>query len=347
MKIVEFLLSKDLICESNNTTSLNDNKLGRKGQMLRLNANSYSAIGISFEGKYLRIGLINLAYELLDHRILAFDCDFKDLDKLSKIMTDTIRELKSLHPETIILGTGIGLSYVVDPINKTINRLYQFGIYSPVPFDDLFCTFKDLPDLNVYIENDVNASCFGELMLRKKEKVSDLVYMALGTGLGSGIIIDSMLRHGSSFFAGDIGNLLISYTPDLTRQSLLDSKIEKHIGLNTINKLFNVDIQNDVDVSLEKKLQISEYICSYIVPLIYNLFYVLDITQFVIAGITVEFLGDMLFEHIDKGLNTLLACDEMRPVIKVMPTVSKNADIIGTAAIAFQKTLPEILNDMP
>ncbi len=347
MKIVDYLLSKNLILESSDTTSLYDNKLGRKGQMLRLNENAYSAVGISFEGKYLRIGLVNLCYELLDHRTLVFDHDVNGIDKLSKNMTDAILELKALHPETTVLGAGIGLSGVVDPVNRAINRHHVFGIYSPVAFDEVFTSFSELPDFNVFIENDVNASCLGELMLRKKEGITDLVYLALGTGLGAGIIIDGELRRGHSFFAGDVGNTLVAYTHDITRKQMSESKIENRINLRAIKNLFGVDVHHDVDVSIEKKQEICDYICSYMVPLIFNMYYVLDVGKFIIAGVTVEFLGNMLFERIDKELALLIEYDEMRPTIKALPTVSNDASMIGGAAITFQKVLPEILNDMP
>jgi len=295
----------------------------------------------------LTIGLINLSYELLAYKVFVFNRDSGDADILSKNMTDTIRQFRELHPEIVILGVGIGISCVVDPVNRTINRNQLFGVYSPVPFDDLFHTFKELRDISVFIENDVNASCYGELMLRKEERISDLAYLALGTGFGSGIIIDGNLRHGPTFFAGDIGNMLLSYSPGFTRQMLLESKVENHINLAAIKRLFGVDIQNDINVPLEEKRRISSYICSYLIPLIYNFHYLLDITQFIIAGVTVEFLGDILFDRIEAGMKQLLECDEMRPIIRVMPTVSKNTAIIGGAAIVFQNMLPGILNDMP
>lgn len=49
--------------------------------------------------------------------------------------------------------------------------------------------------LPVIVENDVNAATWGEYIARNK-RISDMVYLTLGTGIGAGIIIDNKLVRG-------------------------------------------------------------------------------------------------------------------------------------------------------
>ena len=62
----------------------------------------------------------------------------------------------------------------------------------------------------VYLENDANAAALGEAVAGCGNGVKDFVAVTLGTGVGSGIIIDGKIYRGSNFCGGEMGHMVIN-----------------------------------------------------------------------------------------------------------------------------------------
>lgn len=63
--------------------------------------------------------------------------------------------------------------------------------------------------LPVYLENDANAAAFGEFVAGAAKGSKSAVVITLGTGVGSGIIIDGSIYRGANFAGGEIGHTVI------------------------------------------------------------------------------------------------------------------------------------------
>lgn len=63
--------------------------------------------------------------------------------------------------------------------------------------------------LPVYLENDANAAAFGEFTAGAAKGAKSAVVITLGTGVGSGIIIDGKIYRGANFAGGEIGHTVI------------------------------------------------------------------------------------------------------------------------------------------
>ena len=70
----------------------------------------------------------------------------------------------------------------------------------------LIKTFKNVP---VSITNDANAAALGEKYYGAAKSMTDAVVITLGTGLGSGIIVNNRILYGHDGFAGELGHLVI------------------------------------------------------------------------------------------------------------------------------------------
>ena len=62
----------------------------------------------------------------------------------------------------------------------------------------------------VYLENDANAAALGEAVAGSGNGVKNFVAVTLGTGVGSGIIIDGKIFRGSNFCGGEMGHMVIN-----------------------------------------------------------------------------------------------------------------------------------------
>lgn len=63
--------------------------------------------------------------------------------------------------------------------------------------------------VDVYLENDANAAAFGEFSAGAAKGSNSAVVITLGTGVGSGIVIDGKIYRGANFAGGEIGHTVI------------------------------------------------------------------------------------------------------------------------------------------
>ena len=68
---------------------------------------------------------------------------------------------------------------------------------------------KYFPNMPVYLENDANAAAFGEIYAGAAKNLNSAVIITLGTGVGSGVIIDNKIYSGSNNAAAEIGHMVI------------------------------------------------------------------------------------------------------------------------------------------
>jgi predicted NBD/HSP70 family sugar kinase len=63
-------------------------------------------------------------------------------------------------------------------------------------------------DLPITVDNDVNLAALGELWFGAGQNVQNMILVAIGTGIGAGVIIDGALYRGAQEASGEIGNLI-------------------------------------------------------------------------------------------------------------------------------------------
>lgn len=112
-------------------------------------------------------------------------------------------------------GIGIGLPGIVDPAHGRVEHAVNLGIDSAVPLAELVGG-ELTRQLNgrggtrpvpVRLENDLNAAALGAAHLRGADD-GDLAFLALGTGLAAGLVLDGRLHRGVGGAAGEIGHLV-------------------------------------------------------------------------------------------------------------------------------------------
>jgi len=108
-------------------------------------------------------------------------------------------------PGVEILGFGIGAP--MGNINKgTIEYPADLPWKGIIPLAALFNRYTSLP---VIVTNDANAAAVGEMIYGGAKGMKNFVVITLGTGLGSGFVVDGKLVYGHDGFAGEIGHTII------------------------------------------------------------------------------------------------------------------------------------------
>ena len=108
-----------------------------------------------------------------------------------------------------LTGVGIGLPGIVDPSSGEVAHAVNLGIGGTVPLAGLVTA--EVGDVPVHLENDLNCAALGAAHLSGRPG-ADLAFLALGTGLAAGLLLDGTLRRGAHRAAGEIGHLV--YIPD-------------------------------------------------------------------------------------------------------------------------------------
>lgn len=119
-----------------------------------------------------------------------------------------------LHADQLT-GIGIGLPGIVDPTTGRVEHAVNLGIATGIPLAERVAEAVHrrlngrggAAPVPVRVENDLNAAALGAAHLRGPGS-GDLAFLALGTGLAAGLVLDGRLRRGAGGAAGEIGHLV-------------------------------------------------------------------------------------------------------------------------------------------
>jgi predicted NBD/HSP70 family sugar kinase len=151
-----------------------------------------------------------------------------------EMVTEVIDQASTMHGPPLALG--ISSPGVVDQTSGRVTSL----AYNVVPeggFDPLE-VIRDRFDMPVLVENNVNLAAVGEKWFGLARGVSTMVFIAIGAGIGMGIIIDDEVVRGAHGAAGEIAYLPLVSDPFNPRHRL-HGGLEDEIGAAGIVAAFN------------------------------------------------------------------------------------------------------------
>ncbi len=109
--------------------------------------------------------------------------------------------------ENEVAGIGIGIPGTIDTQQGTI--VYANNInFKNVPIVKELTKYFTCP---IFIGNDANVAAFGELKFGSGKGASDLILITLGTGIGTGIIVDNKIILGRGGAGGEGGHIGFKY----------------------------------------------------------------------------------------------------------------------------------------
>lgn len=162
------------------------------------------------------IGGTNTVFGFVERQgnILAEDClktfHYDEIEVYVAALYEKIMVTRQKIKNSIeIIGFGIGAP--MGNINKgTIEYPSGLPWKGIIPLADIFKRHTKLP---VMVTNDANAAAVGEMIYGGAKKMKNFVVITLGTGLGSGFVVDGKLVYGHDGFAGEIGHTAIRPGP--------------------------------------------------------------------------------------------------------------------------------------
>jgi glucokinase len=158
-------------------------------------------IGIDAGGTKLLGGVVDeqLAVHNRVHRTWRGADRAETLD----IFVAAVEEIRAAAPD--VTAVGFGIPSLVDH-ERGISVWSNHLPIDDVPFRDLMSERLGLP---VFVDNDTNAAILAEHRHGAAAGVEHAVMVALGTGIGGGLVIGGRVHHGARGFAGELGHMTV------------------------------------------------------------------------------------------------------------------------------------------
>lgn len=126
-------------------------------------------------------------------------------DYIEELYTEVTRLLTTNDAVDKINGIGVGApnaNYYTGNIEHAANLNWEGTIPLAAMLEEKF-------NIPVAITNDANAAAIGEMTYGAARGLKDFIMITLGTGVGSGIVVNGQLVYGHDGFAGELGHLIV------------------------------------------------------------------------------------------------------------------------------------------
>ncbi|MFJ6000697.1 ROK family protein [Arthrobacter sp. NPDC092385] len=201
--LVRTLLTEDIIVESGRGESTG----GKPRMFLELNPASRLGIGVHIGQDYITYIIADLRGHVVGRRRVEGPGDTSPLTVVSRMTRDI---------EALIADSGADRSSIVG-----------MGIATPGPLDRTAGTLRNAPSLETWsdfpirralasttgfhceFDNDATAAAIGEYWLGATEGYANYASVYMGSGIGSGIVMDGTIYQGVSSNVGEIGHVTV------------------------------------------------------------------------------------------------------------------------------------------
>ena len=160
------------------------------------------AIGIDIGGTNTKFGITDIDGNILAQSRVKTQ-EYKDYISLIQGLK---KEIEKLHSIEDVIGVGVGAPN---------GNFYNGTIEHPpnLPWKGI-SYFADEVERHFgkkcILTNDANAAALGEMVFGKAKNMKDFLVLTVGTGLGSGLVINGELVYGKHGFAGELGHTLVN-----------------------------------------------------------------------------------------------------------------------------------------
>lgn len=165
-------------------------------------------IGIDLGGTNIKVGVVDDAYAIIGRSSLKTNLPKPDTEiasDIAKAVTLALEDAGVTQRE--VEAIGIGSPGTADRNRGIVLYSNNLGFRNT----DLRGMLKGYFGMHIYVENDANAAAYGEALAGAAKGYRNAIVVTLGTGVGSGIIIDGTIYTGFNFCGAELGHNVIVY----------------------------------------------------------------------------------------------------------------------------------------
>ncbi|MBO5563551.1 MAG: ROK family protein [Bacteroidales bacterium] len=162
-------------------------------------------IGIDIGGQTTKCGIMDARGTVLSQTVIRSD-NFTEVGPYIAELAEALNRLiAEAGAEGRIRGIGVGApngNYYTGTIEYAPNL--KWGGARVIPFAKLLS--EQMNGIPVSLTNDANAAAVGEMTYGAARGMKNFIMITLGTGVGSGIVINGEVVYGHDGFAGELGH---------------------------------------------------------------------------------------------------------------------------------------------
>jgi len=338
---VNELLDQDLIYEE----MVQDQNVGRNPILLHLKLGRNFVGAINLDSAKSRVAIVDIDGSLL--ALQELETQSKDPSRFIEKCARELRRMQQKKGVQNLAGIGFSIAGIVDPDNELVINApnigwknFEIGSVSREIFEDVD---------NLQFENDAKASALAELWFGVGEitDISDFVFLTVGIGIGTGIVVEKSLLGGYMHAAGEFGHMTMfpngeycncgnsgcfeAYASDRASVKRFQRLCKSRDSASHITEVIDKALKNDPNAR-----QTLEETGNYLGLGIANILKAVDPEAVVIGGHIVK-AWDIIFPEIQKVVKEHIFFDIKREV-KIFPTSLKiRPRLLGAATLALKE----------
>jgi len=173
--------------------------------MLSIPISQQMAIGIDIGGTNTVFGIVDHRGEIAYRGAISTKKHDNVNDYIDELYQAIMPALNQFGSDKLVRGIGIGA-----PNGNYYNGNIEYAPNLPwkgkIPLASLIQQKFNLPSA---LTNDANAAAVGEMTYGAAKGMKDFIMITLGTGVGSGIVVNGEMVYGHDGFAGELGHTII------------------------------------------------------------------------------------------------------------------------------------------
>ena len=162
-------------------------------------------IGIDVGGTGIQVGVVNSLNQIIAESSIPTRTDLPFEEQVARIASSVVQTAASAgFSREDIESVGIGIPGIASAKTGEIIKCTNMG-WNHVPFRQEFMKHLNKP---VHIDNDANVAALAESVAGVSAGTSSSVFITIGTGIGSGIIINGKVWNGAHHIGGELGHVI-------------------------------------------------------------------------------------------------------------------------------------------
>jgi glucokinase len=167
-------------------------------------ADNTVTLGIDIGGTNTKYGLVSKEGKILIEKTIPTNGKQGAAKYFSGLCDVIKKDIEPFSEDYNLVGVGVGApnaNYYSGKIENPPNL--------PWGMVDVVREIQSCIDIPVFVTNDANATAIGEMYYGAAKGMKNFIVITLGTGLGSGIVVDGDLVYGEDGFAGELGHTCV------------------------------------------------------------------------------------------------------------------------------------------
>lgn len=335
--IADELISEKVILETGVVMA----KRGRNPMSLSINPNSFYAVGVYLNRSGYQIGLVNIMGHCIAHSPVHFLKD-EPIDVMIDKMAEVISDILTKHriSKEHFLGIGLSVPGPIDKKNGIILNPPGFKAWHNVSISD---RIRKRTGYQVYFDDNADSLATYNKRYGNVKNCDDFLLLLVDSGVGSGIVSDGKVHHGSLGMSSEIGHMTI----DCMGRSCLCGNVgclELYAAIpNILNEFHNTYsswkmVIKDARRNVKLAIDILEKEAFYLSAGITNIINLLDIHTILLSGDILEGY-DLLIPILKEKIQSKIIVKDTSEICLLPSLTPENFKIAAAANIAFNSFL--------